>query len=123
MRCIKAAGRIQLRRSVARFSRGLLEKLGWPIGFAPTLTPSQSVMLLLQHDHHKAGASGRTRTDDYEFTKFALWLLRHRGIKKVSNQRKVGRILLVPKRQSIQPGNEQPANSRCRQRYEQGKTK
>ena len=27
----------------------------------------------------KAGASGRTRTDEYEFTKLALWLLRHRG--------------------------------------------
>src|SRR5580658_11070982 len=29
----------------------------------------------------KNGASGRTRTDEYEFTKPALWLLRHRGIK------------------------------------------
>ncbi|SPE57087.1 hypothetical protein SBV1_2630003 [Verrucomicrobia bacterium] len=48
------------------------------------------MMLLLHHDHHqtglpsrsrqaKAGASGRTRTDEYEFTKLALWLLRHRG--------------------------------------------
>ena len=65
-------------------------------------------MLLLHHDHHppsrfalrrdkfrdtelasravarsaaraKAGASGRTRTDEYEFTKLVLWLLRHRG--------------------------------------------
>ena len=27
----------------------------------------------------KNGASGRTRTDEYEFTKLALWLLRHRG--------------------------------------------
>ena len=25
------------------------------------------------------GASGRTRTDEYEFTKLVLWLLRHRG--------------------------------------------
>ena len=63
-------------------------------------------MLLLHHDHHppsryalrrdkfgnwlaepqlvaqrraKVEASGRTRTDDYEFTKLVLWLLRHRG--------------------------------------------
>src|SRR5881396_3433150 len=36
-------------------------------------------MLLLYHDHHKIGASGRTRTDEYEFTKLVLWLLRHRG--------------------------------------------
>src|SRR5438445_11750568 len=62
-------------------------------------------MLLLHHDHHppsrcasarqvpllfelacravarraKDGASGRTRTDEYEFTKLVLWLLRHRG--------------------------------------------
>ena len=27
----------------------------------------------------KDGASGRTRTDEYEFTKLVLWLLRHRG--------------------------------------------
>ena len=36
-------------------------------------------MLLLHHDHHKIGASGRTRTDEYKFTKLVLWLLRHRG--------------------------------------------
>jgi hypothetical protein len=36
-------------------------------------------MLLLHHDHHKNGASGRTRTDDYEFTKLVLSLLTHRG--------------------------------------------
>ena len=58
-------------------------------------------MRLLHHDHHppfalrfgatsklacravarraKAGAPGRTRTDEYEFTKLVLWLLRHRG--------------------------------------------
>ena len=47
-------------------------------------------MLLLHHDHHKeacraearrakAGAPGRTRTDEYGFTKPALWLLRHKG--------------------------------------------
>ena len=30
----------------------------------------------------KAGAPGRTRTDDYEFTKLALWLLRHGGAGK-----------------------------------------
>src|SRR5436309_3484371 len=36
-------------------------------------------MLLLYHDHHKIEASGRTRTDEYEFTKLVLWLLRHRG--------------------------------------------
>ena len=52
--------------------------------------PSRGVMLLLHHDHHqtglpsrsrqaKAGAPGRTRTDDYEFTKLALSLLRHWG--------------------------------------------
>ena len=52
--------------------------------------PSRGVMLLLHHDHHqtglpsrsrqaKAGAPGRTRTDDYEFTKLALLLLRHGG--------------------------------------------
>src|SRR2546426_12772498 len=28
---------------------------------------------------HLSGASGRTRTDEYEFTKLVLWLLRHRG--------------------------------------------
>lgn len=28
----------------------------------------------------KAGAPGRTRTDEYGFTKPALWLLRHRGV-------------------------------------------
>jgi hypothetical protein len=27
----------------------------------------------------ECGASGRTRTDEYEFTKLVLWLLRHRG--------------------------------------------
>src|SRR5258706_10447438 len=36
-------------------------------------------MLQLHHDHRQAGASGRTRTDEYEFTKLVLWLLRHRG--------------------------------------------
>ena len=34
-------------------------------------------MLLLHHNPD--GASGRTRTDDCEFTKLALLLLRHRG--------------------------------------------
>src|SRR5690349_14304124 len=34
-------------------------------------------MLLLHHNLD--GASGRTRTDECEFTKLALWLLRHRG--------------------------------------------
>ena len=29
--------------------------------------------------HNSDGAPGRTRTDEYEFTKLALLLLRHRG--------------------------------------------
>ena len=32
--------------------------------------------------HPKNGAPGRTRTDEYEFTKLALLLLRHRGAGK-----------------------------------------
>ncbi len=32
----------------------------------------------------ETGAPGRTRTDEYEFTKLALSLLRHRGLKMVS---------------------------------------
>lgn len=46
-------------------------------GFAPGLSRSQREVLLLHHNPD--GASGRTRTDEYEFTKLALWLLRHRG--------------------------------------------
>jgi hypothetical protein len=34
----------------------------------------------LNTPHFKNGASGRPRTDEYEFTKLALWLLRHRGL-------------------------------------------
>jgi hypothetical protein len=34
---------------------------------------------LLAQLRAKAGASGRTRTDEYKFTKLVLWLLRHRG--------------------------------------------
>ena len=33
----------------------------------------------LQHSIPLIGASGRTRTDEYKFTKLVLWLLRHRG--------------------------------------------
>ena len=40
-------------------------------------------MLLLHHDHH-IGAPGRTRTDDYGFTKPVLLLLRHKGFQMVS---------------------------------------
>ena len=36
---------------------------------------------------HLNGAPGRTRTDEYEFTKLALWLLRHRGRNKVRNSK------------------------------------
>jgi hypothetical protein len=50
-------------------------------------------MLLLHHDHHKlacragarrakAEASGRTRTDEFDFTKLVLWLLEARGLGK-----------------------------------------
>ena len=39
-------------------------------------------MLLLHHN--PAGAPGRTRTDEYEFTKLALLLLRHGGLKMAS---------------------------------------
>src|SRR5260370_32717509 len=31
------------------------------------------------YTRHSSGAPGRTRTDEYEFTKLALLLLRHRG--------------------------------------------
>jgi hypothetical protein len=33
-----------------------------------------------QFTNSRNGAPGRTRTDEYEFTKLALWLLRHRGV-------------------------------------------
>jgi hypothetical protein len=46
-------------------------------GFAPEPSVSQAEMLLLHHNPD--GAPGRTRTDEYEFTKLALLLLRHRG--------------------------------------------
>ena len=38
-------------------------------------------MLLLHHDHHK-WIPGRTRTDECEFTKLALSLLKAQGLEK-----------------------------------------
>ena len=38
-------------------------------------------MLLLHHDPDENGAPGRTRTDDYEFTKLALLLLKAQGLR------------------------------------------
>ena len=40
-------------------------------------------MLLLHHNPD--GAPGRTRTDEYEFTKLALWLLEARGRRERQN--------------------------------------
>ena len=52
-------------------------------GFAPGPSASRAEMLLLHHNPD--GASGRTRTDEYEFTKLALLLLRHRGKSKTAS--------------------------------------
>ena len=41
--------------------------------------PATRLALLPSHFILQTGAPGRTRTDEYEFTKLALWLLRHRG--------------------------------------------
>ena len=66
---------------------GVLElKLVRKPGFAPGPSRSQAEMLLLHHDPDLNGAPGRTRTDEYEFTKLALWLLRHRGWKVQSEE-------------------------------------
>jgi hypothetical protein len=49
-------------------------------GFAPEPSPSQGEMLLVTpQSWFENGALGRTRTDEYGFTKPALWLLRHGG--------------------------------------------
>ena len=63
----------------------------WPASRSPRIPvrdspPSLSELWRAAFAHHlaagaKAGASGRTRTDEYEFTKLALWLLRHRGVR------------------------------------------
>ena len=68
-------------------------------------------MLLLHHDHHemelvetrsresslpKLGASGRTRTDEYEFTKLVLWLLRHRGKMASTAELHLRRLRIAP---------------------------
>src|SRR5437899_5330658 len=49
----------------------------------PEPHPSPPPVFLIPHSAfrtlHLGGASGRTRTDEYEFTKLVLWLLRHRG--------------------------------------------
>ena len=39
----------------------------------------------IQPSPFESGASGRTRTDEYEFTKLALLLLRHRGMEAKLN--------------------------------------
>ena len=59
--------------TIQEWSSGVLECWKKLVSHVFSTTP------LLQYSIPLIGASGRTRTDDYEFTKLVLWLLRHRG--------------------------------------------
>ncbi len=69
-------------------------------------------MLLLHHDHHKNGAPGRTRTDEYEFTKLALSLAEAQRGKAATKEEHPGepqrnkRLIKPQRREETQRRNE-----------------